>query len=58
MDVVRFSISSDFSGYYSSIINGASNISFNLSISRTITNFPIITTIKLHDGYQETTATF
>lgn len=58
MDVVRFSISSDFSGYYSSIMNGASNISFNLSVSRTITNFPILTTIKLHDGYQETTATF
>lgn len=47
--LVKFSIQSNFSGYYSAISNASQNIIFDLNINRSITSLPIITRIKIRD---------
>lgn len=47
--LVSFSITSNFSGYYSALSSSASSIALDLSVNRSITQLPIVTTIKLRD---------
>lgn len=50
--LITFRISSDFSGYYRAISNNVLTIPFNISISRSITNLPISTTITVKEQGQ------
>ena len=47
--LVRFSITSNFSGYYSALSSSSTSIVFNLNIDRTITSLSIDTKIRIRD---------
>jgi hypothetical protein len=52
--LVKFSITSNFSGYYSALSSSASNIVFDLTINRSITDLPIYTKIRIRDDQAKT----